>query len=121
MRLVYISLAMSTARSSRRSVDSPSNDTSQSDRPPLHLSSSPLQVKTGHVLDAVRWPVLKWSRMAGFEVTTEDDPPRNELGLPARSSMRFWGRYGLIWFGAAGGAEIPRNFDPTQPTDDAKR
>jgi hypothetical protein len=29
------------------------------------------RVKLTHVLDAARWPVLKWPRMAGFEVATE--------------------------------------------------
>jgi len=37
------------------------------------------RVKLNHVLGAARWPVLKWPRMAGFEVATEVQPRQNRV------------------------------------------
>src|SRR5712692_8801292 len=44
------------------------------------------RVKLNHVLGAARWPVLKWPRMAGFEVATEGLRPILESGNGGDSS-----------------------------------
>ena len=45
------------------------------------------RVKLTHVLGAVRWPVLKWPRMAGFEVATEAETKDLLLALGAENRL----------------------------------